>query len=127
MELKILIGNIDIGKDFSAKIGFKGQTRITNAIFKIKNSTKKIDSLLNNETLLNYIIDIAGKVDIAKMKMDYFGRSKTLAIKIYPYGGAMLWLKIPPIYFPIKLHDNEMKALYALMQKVGNYFCDSRE
>lgn len=122
MECKIIISDITFNNDFNAKISFKGQTKIINALFDIKGSDETIDNTLNDSKLIDTIINTTTKVDIAKILVSYYARPKTLEIKIYPYAGALIWIKVPPIYFPLKFYGDEMNELYNLMKKIGGFF-----
>jgi hypothetical protein len=115
---KARIPNMDLGDSFKARIKFRGVKTIETGFFEIKPKREEAERLLNDPALIDLIVNAAREVDIAMITVEYSAGTEALTISILPYAGAFLWIKLPPVYYPLKLNEIEMNALEKLSREI---------
>jgi hypothetical protein len=100
---------------------------IETGFFDIKPKHEFAESLLNDPSLIAIIVNAAREVDIAVIKVEYSAGTETITVSILPYAGAFLWVKLPPVYYPLKLNEDEMIALFRLSKEIEGYINDRLE
>jgi hypothetical protein len=121
LVFKIRIPNVSFGDSFKARLKFRGIKQIDAGFFEIKPEHDAAHTLLNDIVLMDKIIACAQKADIAVMTVEYSAGAETLTVQMIPYAGAFMWVKLPPVYYPLKLSAEEMQALYDLMRSMDKY------
>ncbi|MDR3224734.1 MAG: hypothetical protein LBT52_00355 [Clostridiales Family XIII bacterium] len=118
---KIRIPEVNLGDSFKARLKFRGMKQIDAGFFEIKPDHEVAHALLNDTELMDEIVTCSRQADIAVMTVVYSEGAEALTVQITPYAGAFMWVKLPPVYYPLKLKPEEMKALYALTGDVEKY------
>ncbi|MDR1042895.1 MAG: hypothetical protein LBL54_03225 [Clostridiales Family XIII bacterium] len=121
LMFKLRVPGADLGDSFKARIKFRGMKQIDAGFFEIKPENKTAETLLNDPKLIDEIVETAQKVDIATIKAEYSAGTEAITITLVPYAGAFLWVKLPPVYYPLKLNQKEMNQLHTLLKKIEKH------
>ncbi|MDR0596689.1 MAG: hypothetical protein LBG50_04030 [Clostridiales Family XIII bacterium] len=115
LAFTLRIPEVELGDSFKARLKFRGMKQIDTGFFEIKPGNETADGLLNDAALVEEIVKCSRSVDLAVVSAEYSSGSRTLNVKAVPYAGAFMWVKLPPVYYPLKLNSGEMRALLGLM------------
>jgi hypothetical protein len=121
LAFKLRVPGVDLGDSFKARIKFRGMKQIDAGFFDIKPGHETAETLLNDPALIDAIVEAARKVDIATVTIEYSAGTEAITIQVVPYAGAFLWVKLPPVYYPLKLNQEEMNTLHTLLKKIEKY------
>jgi hypothetical protein len=121
---RLRIPDVDLGDSFKARIKFRGTKMIETGFFDVKPRHEVAESLLNDPSFIDMIVEAAHKVDIAVITVEYSAGAEAITVSILPYAGAFLWVKLPPVYYPLKLNEDEMIALFSLSKRIEGYIND---
>jgi len=122
LELRKVVKNDLFERSFSAKIKFRGSRKIESASFELIRPNSKIEEQLNDPEMLEEVTELAQKVDVSTLTLDYSKANEKLTIVLMPYAGAFLWIKFPPVFYPLKLTGEEMKCLCSIIDIIGEKF-----
>jgi hypothetical protein len=120
-ELKQVISNIDFDDDFKLKLRFSGFKEISSAIFMPVKGFKGCEDYFNDPELLTFLAKKAKQVELAYIIIEYRKRPSQIEIRICPYAGAFLWVVVPPVFYDMKLRDNEIKTLMEITELLKSY------
>jgi len=124
LEIKQVINNIEFDDSFKIKLRFQGFKEINGAKFvseKSKGMESGYEDLFNNGVLLEKIWKLAKEVEMAYIKIEYIKRSNQLEIRICPYAGAFLWVVVPPVFYDMKLKQQELVSLMKMIGVIKSY------
>jgi hypothetical protein len=120
LEFVHRIESVDFPDDFKGRIKFRGMKEIDAAFFSLAKKNGRIEKILNDPKIIGKILKYARKVDLAYIRLEYIKRNGALTLTVVPYSGAYMWVKIPPVFYGMKLRDDEVRSLYALTKEVGD-------
>lgn len=119
LEIKQVINNIKFDDNFKIKLRFQGVKEIKGARFvseKGQDLASGYEDLFNSNALLEKILKVSKRVEIAYVKIEYLKINSQLEIRVCPYAGAFLWVVVPPIFYDMKLNKQELTNL---MEMIG--------
>lgn len=124
LEIKQVIRDIAFEDSFKLKLRFQGFKEINGARFvseKEKGLSQGYESLFNNNALLEKIWRLAKEVELAYVKIEYIKKINQLEIRVCPYAGAFLWVVVPPVFYDMKLKQQELDNLMKLVGVLKHY------
>lgn len=128
IDFTFVIDNLDMKDDWQAKLIFTGAIKMTGAKLKYISGDKLIINKLNEDLeLMEGVLKCSKKVDIYSMTLEYVSRTRQLKVIITPYNGGYLWIKFPPVFYPMRLSTEEVYTLCELMNFLGKSFIKKRQ
>lgn len=124
LELKSHIHSIEFENDFKIKLQFSGVKEIKSAKFVGKKECQEYLNFFNSESLLNDIRNMAKKVEIAYVIIEYEKVRNNIIITVAPYPGAFLWIVFPPVFYDMKLKREELDVLLDMSYRITNFIDD---
>jgi hypothetical protein len=121
LSFSVRIEGADLGDSFKARLKFRGMRQIETGFFDIRPEHAEAERIFNDPRLIERIVGASRQVDIATVTAEYSAGTETLTVKVVPYAGAFLWVKMPPVYYPLKLRADEMRALVDLLGQIEDY------
>jgi hypothetical protein len=121
LEFISVINNIDFTKDFKVKLQFKGMKQIVGAKFVGSKDQKGYADFFNDEKLLDKVWNMARKIELAYVTIEYKRKTSKLEITVSPYPGAFLWVIFPPVFYDLKLKENEILILFNIIETLTEY------
>lgn len=123
MDITFFMDNLKLRADWEAKLVFKGMVKLSGARLKHVSGDKHIVRVLNeNKSLMDGIMRCSRNVDIFSMTFQYAARSRQLKIMLTPYNGGFLWIKFPPIFYPMRFAREEIYHICELFNLLGLTF-----
>ena len=122
--------DVHMNEAWEARLEFRGSMRITDLVWKpVKKDHRPVVEKLNLCAEFNSkLLDIAGSFDLVTVELKYLHDSKTLIVKIFPYAGTYVWVKIPPAHYEILLNNDEMDyPIYKIVELYVQEFEQSME
>ena len=121
--------DIHMSEAWEARLEFRGSMRITDLVWKpVKKDHRPVVEKLNLCAEFNSkLLDIAGSFDLVTVELKYLHDSKTLIVKIFPYAGTYVWVKIPPAHYEILLNNDEIDCIYKIVELFAQEFEQSME
>ena len=121
LEFKSVIHEIELPESFDLKLQFKGFPKITGAAFTGSKNSRKFECYFQDKQLISAVLKEAGKVEIAYVHIQYNKVSKKIEVSVCPYAGAYLWVIFPPAFYDMRLKEEEIRAVYYLVEAVTDY------
>lgn len=123
MDLTFIMDDLHMAADWEAKLVFKGTVKMTGAKLKHVGGEKAIVDMLNtNGGFFEKIVDFNKKVDIYSMTFKYNVHTAQLRIIITPYNGGYLWIKLPPVFYPMRFSMEEIYYICKMLNFLGTSF-----
>ncbi|MFR2564904.1 MAG: hypothetical protein ACLS8Q_08310 [Anaerovoracaceae bacterium] len=121
--------DVHMNEAWEARLEFRGSMRITDLVWKpVKKDHRPVVEKLNLCAEFNSkLLDIAGSFDLVTVELKYLHDSKTLIVKIFPYAGTYVWVKIPPAHYEILLNNDEIDCIYKIVELYVQEFEQSME
>lgn len=121
--------DVHMNEAWEARLEFRGSMRITDLVWKpVKKDHRPVVEKLNRCAEFNSkLLDIAGSFDLVTVELKYLHDSKTLIVKIFPYAGTYVWVKIPPAHYEILLKKDEIDCIYKITELFAEKFEQSME
>ena len=121
--------DVHMNEAWEARLEFRGSMRITDLVWKpVKKDHRPVVEKLNLCAEFNSkLLDIAGSFDLVPVELKYLHDSKTLIVKIFPYAGTYVWVKIPPAHYEILLNNDEIDCIYKIVELYVQEFEQSME
>ena len=121
--------DVHMNEAWEARLEFRGSMRITDLVWKpVKKDHRPVVEKLNLCAEFNSkLLDIAGSFDLVTVELKYLHDSKTLIVKIFPYAGTYVWVKIPPAHYEILLNNDEIDCIYKIVELFAEKFEQSME
>lgn len=121
--------DVHMSEAWEARLEFRGSFKITDLVWKpVKKEHRPVVEKLNRCAEFNSkLLDIAGSFDLVTVELKYLHDSKTLIVKIYPYAGSYVWVKIPPAHHEILLKKDEIDCIYKIVELFAQEFEQSME
>ncbi|MEI3502683.1 MAG: hypothetical protein V8Q42_03130 [Anaerovoracaceae bacterium] len=121
--------DVHMNEAWEARLEFRGSMRITDLVWKpVKKDHRPVVEKLNLCAEFNSkLLDIAGSFDLVTVELKYLHDSKTLIVKIFPYAGTYVWVKIPPAHYEILLNKDEINCIYKITELFAEKFEQSME
>lgn len=121
--------DVQMSEAWEARLEFRGSMRITDLVWKpVKKDHRPVVEKLNRCAEFNSkLLDIAGRFDLVTVELKYLHDSKTLIVKIFPYAGTYVWVKIPPAHYEILLKKDEIDCIYEITELFAEEFEQSME
>jgi hypothetical protein len=80
------------------------------------------DEFNGNTELLGRMLSLFRDFDLEGMTMEYRKDSQELDVTIRPYPGAFIWVKIPPIYYDVRLKPEEVGKIYQITELFSTFY-----
>lgn len=112
LEFRTTVNGVYLPKDFSLKLNFKGFPHIESAYFKGKKGSEKYEEAFNDNGLLSRLKKVAEIIDIDFILIEYNKSLGAFIIRISPIPGGIIWIVFPPLYYKMKLKQEEIDALW---------------
>lgn len=116
-----VIYNVEFTEDFQLKLQFKGFPHITSASFVGMKTSKKFETLFQDQKLMDALVREAKKVEIGYIRVQYWRAARKLEITVCPYAGAFLWIIFPPVFHDLRLKKDEVKSVYKMAELITKY------
>lgn len=112
-KVTLLIGDVSMSRKWSARMSFRGNTRITDIIWvPDKKEYKEMVALVNNMGGLNAaLLAAVRKIDLETINLSYSRDRQQLTVEILPYAGTYVWVKLPPAHCQIPLKSDEVQQI----------------
>jgi hypothetical protein len=121
LEIKYVLNDIAFDDSFKIKLRFQGFKEINGARFVPDRGSKGYEAFFNDPGFLETLWRKAKEVELAYVVVEYFKSQNKLEIRICPYAGAFLWVVVPPVFYDMKLRDNELVALMDIAGLAAGY------
>lgn len=123
IDFALVIDNLDMDDDWEAKLVFTGVMKTKGIKLKHKSGDLVIIEHLNaNKAFLETLKKYTEKVDVFNMTFKYSRNAQELWISITPYNGGYLWIKFPPIFYPMRFSVEEIYNLCLMFNLFGKVF-----
>lgn len=121
LEIKSVIHDLDFSEDFRLKMQFKGFPNITDAYFKSQKGNRRYEAFFQDPSFMESIVKEAKKVELAYIYIQYHKASRKMEIRVCPYAGAFLWVIFPPVFYDMRLKEEELSSVYKIAEMMKHY------
>lgn len=115
LEFRTVVNDIHFSENFLLKLNFAGFPHTNTVFFKGKKESEKYAESFNKPQLLEKLKRTAGMVDIDFITIEYSKSRAAFTIRISPIPGGAIWIVFPPVFFKMKLKQEEIDALWRIM------------
>jgi len=122
--IKITVRNVTMNKSWKAKLNLSGKVKVEKISLKAldQNSRDVVDKLNDNTELIGKMFSLFKDFDVQGLTMEYRKEEQEMDIIIRPYPGAFIWVKMPPIYYDIRLKTEEVKRIYEITELFSKFY-----
>lgn len=123
----ITIRDVKMSKSWKAKLNQGGRIRVEKVSLKALDgdSAAIVDELNDNTDLNARMLRLFKDFDLQGLTMEYRKDAQELDVTLRPYPGAFLWVKIPPVYYAVRLKPEEVKRIYDITGMFSTFFLTS--
>lgn len=116
LEFRTTVSGVHFQENFTLKLSFRGFPKINNVYFKGKKEGEKYAGYFNDPELLDRLKNIAKTIDLDFITIEYNKSLAAFVIRVAPIPGGVIWIVFPPLYYKMRLKQDEIDALwYALV------------
>lgn len=122
--IKITVHNVKGEKSWKAKLILNGKIKVKKVSLKAldQDSSDMVEELNGNTELITKMFSLFKDFDLQGLTMEYRRDEMEMDITIRPYPGAFIWVKIPPIYYDIRLKPEEVKRIYEITELFSKFY-----
>jgi hypothetical protein len=122
--VKITVSNVTMKKSWKAKLNLSGKIKVERISLKALNQDSRdmVDELNDNTELIGKLLALIKGFDLQAMTMEYRKDEQEMDITIRPYPGAFIWVKMPPIYYDIRLKPEEVKRIHEITELFSKFY-----
>ncbi len=124
--IKITVRNVTMKKSWKAKLNMSGKVKVEKISLKARDqdSRELVDELNKNTELIGKMFSLLKDFDLQGLTMEYRKDEQEMDIIIKPYPGAFIWVKMPPIYYDIRLKPEEVKRIYEITELFSKFYSE---
>lgn len=123
LDFTFVMDDVKMNSDWEAKLVYTGNLTMKGARLKVlKGDDTVVNELNQNVNLTADLLKYSKAVDIFNMNFKYMAHAKQLKITLTPYNGGYLWIKFPPVFYPMRFSSTEVYAICKLLNILGTYF-----
>jgi len=121
--IKITVSKVNMKKSWKAKLNLSGKVKVEKIALKAldPDSRDMVDELNENTEWIGTMFSLFKDFDIQGLTMEYRKEEQEMDIIIRPYPGAFIWVKMPPIYYDIRLKQEEIKRIYEITELFSKF------
>lgn len=125
--IRITIRQVSMGKSWKAKLNLRGLVKVDKISLKEsdQNSADVVSMLNEDGELMSEVYSLFKDFDLQSVTLEYRQEDEELDVTIRPYPGAFIWVKIPPIYYDIRLKPHEINQVYDITGMFLHYFTEN--
>lgn len=122
--IKITVSNVTMKKSWKAKLNLSGKIKVERISLKALNQDSRdmVDELNDNKELIEKMFYLFKDFDVQGLTMEYNKDEQEVNITLRPYPGAFIWVKMPPIYYDIRLKREEVKRIYEITELFSKFY-----
>jgi len=126
--VRITIRNIAMRKSWKARLNMSGKLKLEKLFLKALDQDSKdmADEFNGNTELLGKMLSLFRDFDLEAMTVEYRKDAQELDVTIRPYPGAFIWVKIPPVYYDIRLKPEEVRKIYQITELFSNFYSNEK-
>ncbi|MCO7121194.1 hypothetical protein NIA71_04420 [Ihubacter massiliensis] len=125
IDFTFVMDDLDLGADFKAKLVFTGAIKMTGVKLKAGGGDQRVVEALNaNRPFMEELLKCSKEVDFYSMTFEYNAHIRQMKVVITPYNGGYLWIKFPPVFYPMRFSGEEIYHLCQLLNLLGKTFRD---
>ena len=126
LKVRTIMTHVVMDENWNGSVEFTGRLSVKGARIKVKGEKKEMISILNkDEELMNGFVICNKCTDLLPAEIIYKKERTELEISIYPYAGAFICIKIPPVFYPLRMNKEEIYAICRLINMLYNKFTKS--
>lgn len=124
--IRIKVHHIEMKKSWKAKLNMSGKIKVEKVAWKALDQDSRIvvDELNENTEFMKAMLSLLKDFDLQSLTMEYRKDEQELNVTIRPYPGAFIWVKIPPIYYDVRLKPEEVERIYSITELFSNFNSD---
>lgn len=122
--IKITVRNVTMKKSWKAKLNMSGKVKVEKISLKARDQDSRdvVDGLNENTELIGKMFSLLKDFDLQGLTMEYRKDEQEMDIIIKPYPGAFIWVKMPPIYYDIRLKPEEVNRIYEITELFSKFY-----
>jgi hypothetical protein len=122
--IRITLRNVSMKKSWKAKLLMKGKIKVEKVELKAldQNSADMAEDLNRNTKLTEIMLGLFKDFDLQGLNMEYRKDEQEMHVTIRPYPGAFIWVKMPPVYYDIRLKPEEIKRIYEMTKAFSSFY-----
>ncbi len=122
--VKITLQNIVMKTSWKAKLSLHGKVKVEKLSLKAtdQDSKEMVEKLNENAELIEKMLKLFKNFDLQSLSMEYDKDEVEMNILLKPYPGAFIWVKIPPIYYDVRLKKKEVERIYEITGFFSTFF-----
>lgn len=123
LDFTFVMDDIEMNSDWEAKLTYVGNLSVKGVKLKtIKGDNTVVNDINADLKLTEELLKYSKEVDIFSMNLKYMKSSRQLKIVLTPYSGGYLWIKFPPVFYPMRFSQKEVYAICKILNLLGKYF-----
>jgi hypothetical protein len=126
--VRITVRNVDMRKSWKAKLVMGGKVKLEKLTLKPlgQDSKDMTDEFNGNTELLGKMLSLFRDFDLEGMTVEYRKDEQELDVTLRPYPGAFIWVKMPPIYYDVRLKPEEIRKIYQITELFSNFYSNDK-
>lgn len=126
LKVRTIMKHVVMDENWKGNVEFTGNLSVKGARIKVKGEKKETIRMLNkDEELMDGFVICNECTDLLPAEIIYKKERKELEISIYPYAGAFICIKIPPVFYPLRMNKEEIYAICRLINVLYQKFSKS--
>lgn len=121
LEFRTAVSGVYFEENFTLRLSFRGFTDISSVYFKGKKEGEKYADYFNDLDLLNKLKNIAKTIDLDFITIDYNKSLAAFIIRVAPIPGGVIWIVFPPLYYKMRLKQDEIDALWCALMALRKH------
>lgn len=123
ITVKITVRSVSMKKSWKAKLDMGGLLRVEKVSLKAldRDSADMADKLNGNREFITGLYSLFRDFDLHGMAVEYRKGEQEMDITLRPYPGAFIWVKIPPIYYDLRLKPEEAGKIYETAELFSSF------
>lgn len=123
LDFTFVMDNLCMEADWEAKLIFTGAIKMKGVKLKhIGGDRAIVDALNGDENFIEGLMNCSKEVDIYSMTFKYSVHARQLRVIVTPYNGGYLWIKFPPVFYPMRFSEEEVYHICELLNFLGTTF-----
>lgn len=122
--VKIIVKNVEMRRSWKAKLQLRGLIKVDKILLKEldANSVDAVAKLNSNKVFMGNMFSLFKNFDLHSVSFEYKQAEGQMNIIITPYPGSFIWVKLPPIYYDVRLRPEEIKKMHDMAIMFSEFF-----